>query len=118
MDIGRGSDKISIPGNYGGSTFSEKDLFEKIAPEQKDEKSRKEKECTEHEDEKSCSQKDPPPDEGTLLPCSCPSTNTKNTLLGDLGLEELILIGLILLLSQNDCDNDIVFILLFLLLFK
>ncbi len=118
MDIGRSSERISIPGNYGGSAFSEKELFEKSSEAEKDEVQIKEKECSAPDFEECCSPKSTPSDAPTLLPCPRHESKAKNSLFGDLGHEELILIGLILLLSQSDCDNDIVFILLFLLLFK
>ena len=42
----------------------------------------------------------------------------KSGILGDIGMEELLIIGILLLLSQSEADNDILLLLVLLLFYK
>ena len=43
---------------------------------------------------------------------------TRGGLLGDIGIEELLIIGILILLSQSDTDDDILLLLVLLLFYK
>ena len=45
-------------------------------------------------------------------------TGSRGGLLGDIGVEELLIIGILILLSQSDADDDILLLLMLLLFYK
>ena len=45
-------------------------------------------------------------------------SSTRGGLLGDIGVEELLIIGILVLLSQSDADDDILLLLMLLLFYK
>ena len=51
----------------------------------------------------------------SLLP---PKRSQSNGLLSEIGLEELLIVGILILLSQNDADDDILWLLFLLLFYK
>lgn len=53
-----------------------------------------------------------------LTPFLPPRIGGRGGLLGDVGVEELLIIGLLFLLSQSDSDQDILLLLLLLLFYK
>ena len=52
----------------------------------------------------------------SLLPPKIPGT--REGLLGDVGIEELVIIGILILLSQSETDDDILLLLVLLLFYK
>ena len=51
----------------------------------------------------------------SLLP---PKRSQSNGLLSEIGLEEILIVGILILLSQNDADDDILWLLFLLLFYK
>ena len=52
----------------------------------------------------------------SLLPPRC--SENRGGLLGDIGVEELLIIGILILLSQSETDDDILLLLVLLLFYK
>ena len=83
--------RITIPDNYGGSAFSERERIEELSP--------------------------PEPDEPASLDCKL-EEKVEPSLLFGIGTEELLLLGILLVLSQSDEGGDILPFLLILLFLK
>ena len=99
-----GAREISLPGNYGGTAFRRDISPDEEAPSVTEE-------CNETEEVRV-------PDthyaEGQVAPCISGHLFPKN---GGIGLEELLILGIILLISQNSENDDNISLLLLLLLF-
>ena len=114
----RSNDEVNIPENYRGNAFRE--ISADIETPLQDG-------AIEIIDEKECDVKmqedlpiEPPKKvqhQSPLLAAIMPPKVSKpNSLLSNIGIEELLIFGILLLLSQGDADDDIL-LLLFLLLF-
>lgn len=109
----RGAKGMKVPPNYGGSVFSE--ITPTSAPAKIDSFEEEEREMT--------------ADGGRSLPVGSSSTELQGGDSGGLfrlfggesggiGLEELLILGLVLLISQNDVKDDLAFLLLLLVFIK
>ena len=96
--------EISLPGNYGGTAFRHDVFPDEEAPSVNEE-------CNEAEE---IHVPDTHHTERSVTPCISSHLFPKN---GGIGLEELLILGIILLISQNSENDDNISLLLLLLLF-
>ena len=100
-----GAREISLPGNYGGTAFRHDVFPDEEAPSVNEE-------CNEAEAQ------EPSPDthhgERSVIPSISGHLFPKN---GGIGFEELLILGIILLVSQSSENDDNISLLLLLLLF-
>lgn len=113
----RDKNDIIIPENYRGNAFSgrivteetsEVSVIEDVAPPNAEEAS-----VTVEASEPVHSKSASPSLLASLMP---PKVSNPSGLLSNIGLEEMLIVGVLILLSQSDTDDDIL-LLLFLLLF-
>ena len=123
--VGREDGTFRIPDGYRGNAFSPiappppAEIEPPIPPSAKEE-SPLDKDETEDEEILPVSappktEPKPPSPLAALLP---PKPSGAKGLLGDIGLEELLILGVILLVSQSETDDDVLLFLLLLLFYK
>lgn len=113
-----------IPDNYRGNAFQSEDLRDPPIPMTDVSEEQNTPVSVEKEDAAPSSpsaveaiRKAPPPSPlASLLPPR--PTLAHGGLLGDIGLEELLILGILLLLSQGESDNDVPLLLMLLLFYK
>ena len=113
-----------IPDNYRGNAFTESSAVPQ--PPVDPVLSRPPEETVESEREptvtilpadtvRECPPKKPSPMSAFLPP---KLSSSHGGLLGDIGVEELLIVGILVLLSQSDADDDILLLLMLLLFYK
>lgn len=114
----RSSEDVNIPENYRGNAFREI-AREEQQPEKEEsvEVADAAKSVSDIQGEVSLETPRKPQHQSPLLAAIMPpKVSRQNGLLSNVGIEELLIFGILLLLSQGDADDDIL-LLLFLLLF-
>lgn len=122
--IGREDTSFRIPDGYRGNAFSPIPA-PPVEPEEIDQPTAKENVLTEQKDSRveeslpavaipRAEAKPPSP----LAPLFPPKPTGVKSILGDIGLEELLILGVILLISQSETDDDVLLFLLLLLFYK
>ena len=110
----RTNDEIIIPENYSGNAFGEK-IIQQPMRDTSDIHMEDENISTK-EVVSDVRSKDQQHQNSFLTPFLPPKISRPTGLFNNIGLEELLIIGVLILLSQSDSDDDIL-LLLFLLLF-
>ena len=110
----RDKDDIIIPDNYRGNAFTE--IIAEEIPAHAEKQEEKPTEETAIPAQKSEEQVEKSHQASFLAPFLPPKVSTPRGIFNNIGLEELLIIGVLILLSQSDSDDDVL-LLLFLLLF-
>ena len=112
----RNKDDIIIPENYSGNAFSGRIVAEQIpdiTTEDAPQTVSKEQKVAPKDSPVSSAKPSSISFFSSLLP---PKVSNPSGILNNIGLEEMLIVGVLILLSQSDTDDDIL-LLLFLLLF-
>ena len=114
----RNDDTIIIPENYNGNAFTEKSVLNDTLTETLQIKKSEDEHTAKQESSTEENQTEASPSNTFISSLFPPKVSNSGGILNNIGLEELIILGVLVLLYQSDADNDILLMLFLLLFYK